>query len=124
MTTTSFLLIVAGVLLNAAAQLLLKAGTNALGPLELAAGMNALRLAWRIGTEWHIVLGLASYVISVAIWIVALSKVDVTIAYPMLSIGYVVTAFAGWLFMGENVTPMRWAGIGVIIAGVTIVAHS
>jgi len=112
MTLVSFSLILVGVLLNAAAQLLLKAGTNAL-PLGL-----------RLAIEPHILAGLACYVVSVVVWIVALSRVPVSVAYPMLSIGYVVNAIAAWYLLGEAVTPMRLAGIGIIVLGVFIVARS
>jgi multidrug transporter EmrE-like cation transporter len=112
MTLVSFSLILVGVLLNAAAQLLLKAGTNAM-PLGL-----------RLAIEPHIVAGLACYVVSVVVWIVALSRVPVSIAYPMLSIGYVVNAIAAWYLLGEAVTPMRLVGIGIIVLGVFIVARS
>ena len=112
MTLPSFSLILVGVLLNAAAQLLLKAGTNAM-PLGL-----------RLAIEPHILAGLACYVVSVVVWIVALSRVPVSIAYPMLSIGYVVNAIAAWYLLGEAVTPMRLAGIGIIVLGVFIVARS
>jgi len=112
MTLVSFSLILVGVLLNAAAQLLLKAGTNAI-PLGL-----------RLAIEPHILAGLACYVVSVVVWIVALSRVPVSIAYPMLSIGYVVNAVAAWYLLGEAVTPMRLAGIGIIVFGVFIVARS
>ena len=47
-----------------------------------------------------------------------------SIAYPMLSIGYVAHAIAAWYFFGEAVSVMRLAGIGVIIIGVYIVARS
>ena len=112
MTLVSFSLILVGVLLNAAAQLLLKAGTNAM-PLGL-----------RLAIEPHILAGLACYVVSVVVWIIALSRVPVSIAYPMLSIGYVVNAIAAWYLLGEAVTPMRLAGIGIIVLGVFIVARS
>ena len=112
MTLPSFSLILVGVLLNAAAQLLLKAGTNAM-PLGL-----------RLAIEPHILAGLACYVVSVVVWIVALSRVPVSIAYPMLSIGYVVNAIAAWYLLGEAVAPMRLAGIGIIVLGVFIVARS
>jgi len=112
MTLVSFSLILVGVLLNAAAQLLLKAGTNAM-PLGL-----------RLTIEPHILAGLACYVVSVVVWIVALSRVPVSIAYPMLSIGYVVNAIAAWYLLGEAVTPMRLVGIGIIVLGVFIVARS
>jgi multidrug transporter EmrE-like cation transporter len=112
MTLVSFSLILVGVLLNAAAQLLLKAGTN------------AMPLGVRLAIEPHILAGLACYVVSVVVWIVALSRVPVSIAYPMLSIGYVVNAIAAWYLLGEAVTPMRLVGIGIIVLGVFIVARS
>ena len=112
MTLASFAFILTGVLLNAGAQLLLKAGTNA-EPLGL-----------RLAIEPHILAGLACYVVSVVVWVVALAKVPVSMAYPMLSIGYVVNAIAAYYLLGETVTPMRLAGIGVIIVGVFIVARS
>jgi multidrug transporter EmrE-like cation transporter len=112
MTLVSFWFILAGVLLNATAQLLLKAGTNAM-PLGI-----------RLAIEPHILAGLACYVISVVVWVVALSRVPVSIAYPMLSIGYVVNAVAAWALLGETVTLMRMAGIAVIVVGVFMVARS
>jgi multidrug transporter EmrE-like cation transporter len=112
MSLASFSFILTGVLLNAGAQLLLKAGTNA-RPLGLA-----------LAIEPHILAGLACYVVSVVVWVIGLSKVPVSIAYPMLSIGYVINAIAAYYLLGESVTPMRLAGIGVIIVGVFIVARS
>ena len=112
MNLASFSLVLIGVLLNATAQLLLKAGTNAmpLGP--------------RLALEPHILGGLACYVVSVVVWVIALSRVPVSIAYPMLSIGYVINALAAWQLLGESLSPLRIGGIGVIIAGVFMVARS
>jgi len=112
MTLLTFSLLLCGVLLNAGAQLLLKAGTNA-APLGPA-----------LAIEPHILGGLACYVVSVVVWVVALSKVPVSIAYPMLSIGYIVNAFAAWYLFGEALSPMKLAGIGVIVLGVFMVARS
>ena len=112
MSTASFTLLLTGVLLNAGAQLLLKAGTNVM-PLGLG-----------LAIEPHILGGLACYAVSVVIWIIALSRVPVSIAYPMLSIGYVVNALAAWQLLGETPSPLRLAGIGVIVAGVFMVARS
>ena len=123
MSAVSFTLVMCGVLLNAVAQLLLKAGTNAVGPFEFST-QNALPIGWKLATEPHIAGGLACYVVSVVVWIMALSRVEVSIAYPMLSVGYVVNAVAAWYLFGEAVTPMRIIGISVIILGVFIVARS
>ena len=112
MTPLTFSLLLCGVLLNAGAQLLLKAGTNAmpLGP--------------RLAMEPHILGGLACYAVSVVVWVAALSRGPVSIAYPMLSIGYIVNAVAAWYLFGEALSPMKLAGIGVIVLGVFMVARS
>ena len=125
MTMISFALVLTGVLLNAAAQLLLKAGAASAGPISMQAGSAAL-LTTATGLARHpaILAGLACYAVSVVVWIVALSRVQVSIAYPMLSIGYVVNAIAAWYLLGEVLTPMRLTGIGIIIAGVFLVARS
>ena len=76
------------------------------------------------GVQQPFVLGgLACYVASVAIWIAALSRVDVSVAYPMLSLGYVVNALAAWALFGEALTPAKVAGILVILVGVIILAR-
>jgi len=123
MNAVSFSLVLTGVLLNAAAQLLLKAGTNAVGPFEFSTA-NALPVGLRLALEPHILGGIACYVVSVVVWILALSRVEVSIAYPMLSIGYLVNAVAAWYLFGESVTAVRMAGIGFIVVGVFLVARS
>jgi multidrug transporter EmrE-like cation transporter len=123
MNPLSFSLVLCGVLLNAGAQLLLKAGTNAVGAFAFSRD-NILPVGWKLASEPHIIGGLACYVVSVVVWIMALSRVEVSIAYPMLSIGYVVNAIAAWYLFGEAVTAMRMTGIGFIIIGVFIVARS
>jgi multidrug transporter EmrE-like cation transporter len=123
MSVTSFTLVMTGVLLNAAAQLLLKAGTNTVGTFAFSLE-NAVPVGWKLATEPHIAGGLACYVISVVVWIMALSRVEVSIAYPMLSVGYVVNAIAAWYLFGEAVSATRLAGIGIIIVGVYVVARS
>jgi len=123
MNALSFALVLLGVLLNAAAQLLLKAGTNAIGHFEFSAA-NVLPIGWKVATQPYIVGGLSCYVVSVAIWILALSRVEVSIAYPMLSIGYVVNAVAAYFLFGEAVSVQRLVGIGIIVLGVYVVARS
>ena len=123
MTAISFTLIMIGVLLNAAAQLLLKAGTNSVGGFAFSRE-NILPVGWQLATEPHIIAGMSCYVFSVVVWVLALSRVEVSIAYPMLSIGYLLNAIAAWYLFGEAVSVTRLVGIGVIILGVFIVARS
>ena len=116
-------LVLTGVLLNAVAQLLLKAGSGVLAGIELRAS-NAMLIAGRLVLNAPIIGGLFCYAISVVVWILALSRVEVSVAYPMLSVGYVVNALAAWWLFGENLSAMRMAGVGIILIGVWVVAHS
>ena len=123
MSATAFALLMTGVLLNAGAQLFLKAGTNELGVITLT------RDGWpdtllRMATQTHFVLGTACYVLSLFVWILGLSRVPVSVAYPLLSVGYIVNAIAAHYLFGEAVTVTRWLGIGFIVVGVFLVARS
>lgn len=122
MTFTAFALILIGVLLNAVAQLALKASVSDMGAIELSLHTAIPTAAHLLGGPW-LWMGLTCYGVSVVVWILALSRVDVSIAYPMLSIGYVVNAVAAWGLLGEALGPGRLIGIGVIIVGVFILAR-
>ncbi len=123
MNTASASLILAGVLLNAIAQLALKAGVRDHGPIALRFE-GSWSVAAKLLIEPYLWAGLICYVVSVIIWIMALSRVDVSVAYPMLSLGYVVNAIAAWWLFGEVLGAGRIVGIGVIILGVFILARS
>lgn len=123
MTITAFAFIITGVLLNALAQLALKASVHDMGAIVINLD-TLLPVAWRLARQPWLWAGLSCYAVSVVVWILALSRVDVTIAYPMLSIGYVVSAVAAWMLFGEALTTGRLTGIGVIIVGVCILARS
>jgi multidrug transporter EmrE-like cation transporter len=123
MKALEFGLIVFGVMLNALAQLLLKAGTRTIGQFEFSAA-NVWPIGWSMATNPHIIGGLSCYVISVVVWIMALSRVEVSVAYPMLSLGYIVNAFFAWWLFGEAITVTRIVGMGIIIIGVYLVAKN
>ena len=123
MTNSALLFLLTGVMLNAAAQLLLKAGTNRLGIITLTPDNWPATLV-QMASESYFIAGIAFYAISVIVWILGLSRVPVSIAYPLLSLGYVVNAIAAHYLLGEAVTAQRWLGIGFIIVGVYLVARS
>ena len=123
MTPLTFALVLTGVLLNACAQLLLKAGTNRVGEFAFSLA-NLLPVGSRLASSPYIAGGLACYVVSVVVWILALSRIPVSVAYPMLSIGYVVNALAAWWLFGESLGAQKLVGIAFIVAGVFLVARS
>ena len=123
MSPLTFSLLMLGVLLNATAQLLLKAGTNRIGAFAFS-WENVGPIGARLATNPPILAGLACYVVSVVVWILALSRVPVSVAYPLLSVGYIVNALAAWMLFGESLTAQKLVGIAFIMVGVFLVARS
>ena len=123
MNLSTFGFIFTGICLNAVAQLLLKAGTNAVGAIHLSAD-NWFATGVKLATQLPIIGGLSCYVLSVVVWIIGLSRVDVTIAYPLLSLGYIINAIGAWYFLGEAISLQRIMAIAVIIVGVALLTRS
>ena len=116
-------LILFGVLLNAAAQLALKQGMRQIGHFDFML-QNIWPVSLAVASNPYIWAGLSCYVVSVVVWILVLSKVEVSYAYPLLSVGYIVTACAGWLFFQENLSATRLLGIVIICFGVWLITRS
>lgn len=123
MTAVSLALILIAVILGAAAQLMLKAGANAVGTFAFDPGTLAAA-ALKLAVEPRVLAGIALYAASLVAWILALSRVEVSIAYPMVALGYVITVLAAWWWLGESVTPLRLTGVALIVLGVVVVAQS
>jgi multidrug transporter EmrE-like cation transporter len=123
MKLPEFQLLMTGVLLNAAAQLLLKVAAQSVGPIAPGlAGARSFATALAITPAcWAALL---AYALSVGVWTAGLSRVPVSQAYPLLSVGYALMLLAGWWMFGETPSLMRVTGIAVIIAGVAMVAAS
>jgi multidrug transporter EmrE-like cation transporter len=124
MSFMTWALILTGVGLNAAAQLLLKVATR---PLAHFTEFNADTLSgavvilFKSAPFWA---GMVCYATSVCVWLAALSKAPVSTAYPMLSLGYVVVAAVSVLWLGESMGPAKVLGIALICAGVILVSRS
>lgn len=116
-------LIMLGVMLNAGAQLALKEGMRRVGHFEFL-WVNAAPVGWQMATNPFVAFGIGLYVLSVVVWLLVLSRVDVSFAYPMLSVGYIVNAIAAYYLFGEDLSVMRVSGILVIVAGVYLITRS
>ncbi|WP_077216770.1 EamA family transporter [Piscirickettsia litoralis] len=115
------LIILFSVMLNAAAQVFLKSGMERIGRISLEHIPQVLPLAYKAATNPYIIAGFACYAISLVTWMVVLSRVAVSYAYPMLSVGYIVTAVAGYYLFSEPLTATRILGIIIIIIGVILI---
>lgn len=117
------ILILSGVLLNALAQFFLKMSTNKVGVIEVSNVLSA-NFMTSLFLQWPMVVGLLCYATSLLIWLMALSRVNVSLAYPMLAIGYVINALAAQHFLNETISMQRWIALGVITLGVALLARS
>lgn len=117
MNVTSFSLIILGVTLNTVAQLCLKQGMTVIGKVSLEMS-GLLDLILKTFTSPFIFCGMVCYIASFAVWLIVLSRVEVSMAYPMLSLGYIVTAVFGYYFWGESMEMYKIMGIFLICIGV------
>jgi len=106
-----------------AAQLLLKAGTNAVGRFAFSLD-NAVPVGLQLALEPRILGGTGCYALSLVLWVMALSRTEVSVMYPMVSIGFALNALLAWWLLGEALSLQRIAGIAVIMVGVVLVARS
>jgi multidrug transporter EmrE-like cation transporter len=124
MSWITWALILTGVALNAAAQLLLKVATRPLAHFSQFSAdtlMDSAMILFRSPPFWA---GMVCYGTSVCVWLAALSKAPVSTAYPMLSLGYVAVAGVSVLWLGESLGPSKVLGIALICAGVVLVSRS
>lgn len=121
MTATALAIAITSVLLNAAAQLFLKAGTNVVGTVSFG-GADTVQTLMQIARIPWFWAGFACYGISLFTWIATLSRAPVSVAYPLLSIGYVVNALMAYWLFGESLTVQKIVGIGFIVTGVVLLS--
>jgi multidrug transporter EmrE-like cation transporter len=116
-------LAVGSVSLNAMAQIALRKTMLTAGPLPSGVA-NALGFAFSLLLNSWFLAGMTCYTLSIGIWLIVLGKTEVSLAYPLLSIGYIITAIIGYYFLGENVNLTRIAGIALICFGIVVISRS
>jgi multidrug transporter EmrE-like cation transporter len=116
-------LILASVTLAAVAQVTLKAGMNHVTDAnggQLALNGDSLQ---QIASQIRVWAGLAIFAVSAVLWLFALSRADLSFAYPFAALGYVIIVIASILFLDEHVQPITWVGVVLIISGIVLIAQ-
>lgn len=122
-TLTTVLFIATSVCAGVAGQLALKHGMTLLGEQTLSAAAFGSMIANMLTSPW-VLLGLTCYVAGTFFWLMVLSRVDLSLAYPLLSTSYILVIATSWLLLGESVGILRVAGAATILAGVILVSRS
>jgi drug/metabolite transporter (DMT)-like permease len=115
--------ILVAVLAGAVGQILLKKGMGSMGALTLSLD-QLWTILWRIGTNPYVIIGLFIYVCGTVFWLAALSRVDLSYAYPFASLSYIVMLIASWQLFNEDITPIRLVGTIVVGLGVFLISQS
>ena len=118
----NIILILTSVLLNASAQLLMRKGMLVNGEVSGMGGF--LSDIPQMITNIYLWAAMFCYAVSILVWMVVLSKVEVSYAYPFLSVGYILSAIFGYLWFSEMISPIRILGIVVICVGVVLISRS
>lgn len=117
----NFIFILSSVLLNSAAQILMRKGMLDVGAIST---QNLINSAFAMVQNLWLWGAMMSYAISILLWMLVLSRVQVSYAYPFLSIGYIVAAVVGYLWMGETMDMYKVFGIGIICLGIVVLSQS
>ena len=120
-TTMRFILM--SVCAGVCGQLVLKYGMTQMGALTLSSG-NLFSMVSRLVLSPWVLLGLAIYGAGTFFWLMVLSRVELSFAYPMLSTSYILILAASWLFLGESISPLRIAGVVTVVTGVVLISQS
>lgn len=123
MMTLAITYILISVLAGAAGQILLKHGMELNGEVTLSAN-QALPFLGRLATNPFVIGGLALYAGGTIFWLAALSRVDLSYAYPFASLSYVVMLLAAWILFDEHITPLRLLGTLIVGIGVMLISRS
>jgi drug/metabolite transporter (DMT)-like permease len=114
----------ASVLLSAVAQVFLKHGMNRLKRRNNGAQSPPLALILAVASEGWVWLWGACFVVATALWLLAVQRLDLSYAFPLLSVGYILVNLLSVLFFRERVDGMRWLAVGIISVGVVLIAGS
>lgn len=121
--TKSVLLILLSIGIAVGGQILLKMGMNKIGEVSINSIGSLGQLFINIFKSPIVMIGLFCYVISAAIWLVVLSAVDLSFAYPFIGLTYVLILVVSKFILKEDVNPIRWIGAGIITIGVIVVSR-
>ena len=124
MTIRLFMIIFLSISLSAIAQIVLKIGVSSPRIQSVIHSNSSIDLVWGIATNWLVVSGLALYFLSALVWLLVLARVDVTMAYPFVGLGFILTMILGAWFLSEPVGAVRIVGTLLIVAGVALISRS
>lgn len=124
MSLKTVFLTLLSVSLATAGQLMLKSGMARVGYIGGARLSKPLDLLLQVAKTWQVLIGLTLFVLSAASWLIVVSRVPLSLAYPFAGLTYIFLALFSKFVLREHVPGMRWLGVALIVAGVIVVGRT
>ena len=121
---TSLALLLVSVVFAIAGQLTLKAAMNEVGRIGRADVSTPVATALRVAKEPKLWIGLTLFGISALFWLVVLSRVPLSVAYPFVGLSYVMVVAFSRVVLNEHVPALRWLGVVIVAVGIAIIGLS
>ena len=118
------LILLVGLVFEAAGVVLLKKGINQIGEVQKIVPAEVFRITKAGATNPTVLLGVFFEALFFACLLILMSKSDITFLWPLTALSFVMTTFAALIFLGENVSPVRWAGVVFIMIGAALISYS
>ena len=112
------------IIFGSVGQILMKTGMSQTSPIGDVGKLFNPSTIVSIFTNVYVIGGILLYAAAALLWLGALSTLDISLMYPLLSLAYVVVAILSLIFLKEDITLLRWVGIGVVIAGCFMILRS
>jgi drug/metabolite transporter (DMT)-like permease len=117
-------MVVICIFLGAFGQISMKTGMNQIDRINSISDLISLKMVMSVLSNFYILLGLSLYFMGAFLWLAAMSSLDISFMYPLISLAYLVTAIFAFIYLGETITVVRWTGIALVIAGCFLIARS
>ncbi len=117
-------LIITSVSMVVCGQVSLKIGMNKVGEISSTQFKHPVQTLIKMFSNPHVSVGLSLYACAYVIWLIVLSRVDLSFAFPMMGLSYVFILFISKFLLKEDVMPFRWLGAVLICTGVVIISRT
>jgi drug/metabolite transporter (DMT)-like permease len=114
------LLLITASALTVIGEILLKLGMNAVTAQVGAFSLDP-RVLWVTFTDWRVILGFALVFGGALFWLGVISRVNLSFAYPLLALNYVIILVPSRYLLGEAITPTKVVGAVIVVIGVIVI---
>ncbi len=123
-TITALLWLIPAMLCSTTGELFLKRGMNEIGAFDFASVENIIPTLFRMAQNPNLWIGFIGFMGGSIFWLSVISRAPLSLAYPMLSLSYVIVVVESWIFLNEGLHPLRVIGSLIIVAGVALIGLS